>query len=50
MSSQSYFDFNSAVRIPNSAIGMSILPEKSVKGNVSDLKTFKTLEILTTHF
>lgn len=28
----------------------NILPEKSVKGNVSDLKTFKTLEILTTHF
>jgi len=28
----------------------NIYPEKSVKGNVSDLKTFKTLEILTTHF
>jgi len=25
-------------------------PEKSVKGNVSDLKTFKTLGILTNHF
>jgi len=28
---------------------MDLIPEKSVKSNVSDQNTFKTLEILPTH-